>query len=180
MDLSKLPPGLLSQLAAAVDDYITGSRRKYSALATPLSPGQKDAMQPFFAAEILNQTRLLVLNGSRISDPPFYAIARMMGIRNLPSFSDVAAVTFVDVVVSHEEFSDDLLFHEMVHVAQFSQLGSREFFSRYVNGFIKSGSYEGIPLEKQARKLEARFSADRKLPFSVADEVRRWIEAGKL
>jgi hypothetical protein len=180
MDLTKLPPSILSQLAAAVNDYITGSRKKYSERATPLSPVQQAAMQPFFAPEILNETRLLVLNGSRISDPPFYAMARVMGIRNLPSFSDVAAVTFVDVVVSHEEFSDDLLFHELVHVAQYAQLGSKEFSLRYVNGFIKSGSYEGIPLEEQARELEARFSANGKQPFSVADEVRSWIEAGKL
>ena len=89
-------------------------------------------------------------------------------------------VTFVDVVVSHEEFSDDLLFHELVHVAQYAQLGSKEFSLRYVNGFIKSRSYEGIPLEEQARELEARFSGDPKQPFSVADEVRKWLEAGKL
>lgn len=180
MDLTKLPPGILSQLATAVEDYITGSRRRYSPRATPLSPEQQAAMQPFFGPEILNQTRLLVLNGSRISDPPFYAMARMMGIRNLPSFSDVAAVTFVDVVVSHEKFSDDLLFHELVHVAQYAQLGSKEFSLRYVNGFIKGGSYEGIPLEEQARELEARFSGDPKQPFSVADEVRKWLESGKL
>jgi len=180
MDLTKLPPGILSQLATAVDDYITGSRRKYSPRATPLSPEQQAVMRPFFAPEILSETRLLVLNGSRISDPPFYSMARIMGIRNLPSFSDVAAVTFVDVVVSHEEFSDDLLFHELVHVAQYAQLGSKEFSVRYVNGFIKSGSYEGIPLEKQAHELDARFSADKNQPFSVADEVRSAIEAGKL
>jgi four helix bundle protein len=180
MDLSKLPPGVLSQLASAVDDYITGSRRKYSPRATPLSPEQQAAMHPFFAAETLDQTRLLVLNGSRISDPPFYTMARVMGIRNLPSFSDVAAVTFVDVVVSHEEFSDDLLFHELVHVVQYAQLGSKEFSVRYVNGFIKSGNYEGIPLEKQAHDLDSRFSANPSQPFSVAEEVRSAIEAGKL
>ena len=180
MDLTKLPPGVLSQLASAVDDYITGSRRKYSPRAMALSAEQQAAMRSFFAPEILTASRLLVLKGSRISDPPFYAMARMMGIRNLPSFSDVAAVTFVDVVVSHEEFSDDLLFHELVHVAQYAQLGSKEFSVRYVNGFIKSGSYDGIPLEEQARELEARFTANGKQPFSVSDEVRSWIEAGKL
>jgi hypothetical protein len=180
MDLTKLPPGILSQLAAAVDDYITGSRSKYSANATPLNPQQQAAMHPYFAPEILTQTRLVVLRGSRISDPPFYSMARMMGIRNLPSFSDVAAVTFVDVVVSHEEFSDDLLFHELVHAAQYAQLGSKEFSKRYVNGFIKNGSYDGIPLEAQARELEGRFSGNKKQPFSVADEVRGWVEAGKL
>src|SRR5215472_4584468 len=118
MDLTKLPPGILSQLATAVDDYITGSRRKYSPRATPLSPGQQAVMRPFFAPEILSGTRLLVLRGSRIQDPPFYSMARIMGIRNLPSFSDVAAVTFVDVIVSHEEFTPALLFHEMVHAVQ--------------------------------------------------------------
>ena len=67
-------------------------------------------MQPFFPSEILDQTRLLVLNGQRIEDPGFYTMARMMGFKDLPSFSDVSAVTFVDVIVSHQEFTDSNCF----------------------------------------------------------------------
>src|SRR6516162_933327 len=117
MDLSSLPTTVVSQVASAVEGYISASRKKYAPKANPLSPAQKSTMQSYFGSEILEQIRVLVLDGTRIEDPPFYAMAKMMGIRNLPSFSDVAAVTFVDVVVSHEPFSDDLLFHELVHVA---------------------------------------------------------------
>ncbi len=139
-----------------VADYISGSRKKYGANAVPLTPEQRAAMQPFFPAEILDQTRLLVLNGQRIEDPGFYTMARMMGFRDLPSFADVAAVTFVDVIVSHEEFTEALLFHELVHVVQYAQLGVKEFGARYVSGFVTGGGYDGIPLEKNAYELEQR------------------------
>jgi len=88
-------------------------------------------------------------------------------------------VTFVDVVVSHEPFSESLLFHELVHVVQYAQMGSREFAARYVQGFLKNGSYDEIPLEKNACELEGRFSS-KNATFSVAEEVRSWSEAGKL
>jgi hypothetical protein len=180
MDLSKIPPGMIGQVAGMVADYISSSRNKYLANAVPLTPEQRAAMQPFFPAEILEQSKILALKGERIQDPGFYAMARMMGFKDLPSFSDVAAVTFVDVIVSHEEFTNALLFHELVHVAQYAQLGVKEFGARYVSGFITGGGYEGIPLEKNAYELEQRFHANPTEAFSVADEVREWVQAGKL
>ncbi len=162
-----------------VADYISSSRKKYAANAVPLTAEQRAAMQPFFPAEILDQTRLLVLKGQRIEDPGFYTMARMMGFKDLPSFADVAAVTFVDVIVSHEEFTDALLFHELVHVVQYAQLGVKEFGARYVSGFVTGGGYDGIPLEKNAYELEQRFSAGPAQPFAVADEVKQWLEVGK-
>ena len=180
MDLSKIPPGMIGQVAVMVSDYISSSRKKYGANAMPLTPEQRAAMLPFFPADILDQTRLLVLKGQRIQDPGFYTMARMMGFKDLPSFSDVAAVTFVDVIVSHEEFTDALLFHELVHVVQYAQLGVKEFGARYVSGFITGGGYEGIPLEKNAYELEQRYEANKAHAFLVADEVNQWVEAGKL
>jgi hypothetical protein len=84
------------------------------------------------------------------------------------------------VIVSHEEFTDALLFHELVHVTQYAQMGVKEFAARYVNGFIQGGSYEEIPLEKNAYLLEERFSKDAARVFSVDDEVRQWREGGKI
>jgi hypothetical protein len=179
MDYSKLPSGVVSQITAAVEDYILASRKKYLPKATALSAEQLVPLRAYFPAEVLDQSRVLVLNGKRIQDPSFYSMARIMGIRNLPSFSDVAAVTFVDVIVSHEEFTPSLLFHELVHAVQYVELGPKQFSSLYVNGFIKGGSYEEIPLEKNAYELESRFSASQNGAFSVRDEVRNWIGAGK-
>jgi hypothetical protein len=81
-----------------------------------------------------------------------------MGFSNLPQFSHMAAVTFQDVVVSHEPFSDGLLFHELVHVEQYRQLGISRFAALYVRGFLTGGGYDGIPLESNAYLLGSRFA----------------------
>ena len=73
-----------------------------------------------------------------------------------------------------------MLFHELVHVVQYAQMGVKEFAARYVNGFIQGGSYEEIPLEKNAYTLEGQVQPNEKQPFSVDDEVRQWREAEKL
>lgn len=165
-------------MTKAVDDYILQSQNKYLPRAVSLDSEQITALAPFFPAEDLRRVKTLVLDHERVKDPPFYSMASMMG-RNLPSFADVAAVTFVDVIVSREPFTLPLLFHEMVHVVQYSQMGSHKFAELYVSGFIRGGRYEEIPLEKNAYQLESRFSTDGSNPFSVADEVRAWMDSGR-
>ena len=179
MDLKNLPPAMVSQLANMVEDYVTSSRKKYAPQAVPLTDAQRSAMQPFFSSAVLDSARLCVLHGTRVSNPSMYAMAKMMGIRNLPDFADMVAITFVDVIVSHQEFTDALVFHELVHVAQYSQMDIKEFASRFVNGFIQGGSYEEVPLEKMAHALESRFSQNAAQVFSVDDEVRQWRGAEK-
>jgi hypothetical protein len=176
MDLKNLPPAMVSQLATMVENYISSSREKYAPQAVPLTDAQKAAMSPFFSSSVLDLARLCVLRGTRVPNPSMYSMAKMMGIGNLPDFSGMAAITFVDVIVSQEEFTDALLFHELVHVAQYAQMDLKEFAARFVDGFIQGGSYEEIPLEKNAYMLEGRFSGNSDAPFSVDDEVRRWLE----
>jgi hypothetical protein len=179
MDLKNLPPAMIAQLANMVEDYVTSSRKKYAPQAVPLSDAQRSVIQPFFSAAVLDSARLCVLHGTRVSNPSMYTMAKMMGIRNLPDFADMAAITFVDVIVSHQEFTDALLFHELVHVVQYSQMDLKEFATRFISGFIQGGSYEKIPLETHAYALGDRFSQESGNPFSVEDEVRQWREAGK-
>jgi hypothetical protein len=71
-----------------------------------------------------------------------------------------------------------LLFHELVHVVQFRLLGVQRFARLYTRGFLSTGSYLGIPLERCARDLESRFAID-PAPFDVAAEVTTWIEADR-
>jgi hypothetical protein len=98
-----------------------------------------------------------------------------LGISNLPDFSQMTAITFQDVVVSHEPFSDGLLFHELVHVEQYRRLGIANFAALYVRGFLNGGGYHDIPLEINAYHLGGCFEADPANLFSVADEVSKWI-----
>ena len=80
------------------------------AARAPTEPGatsfKRASMDGFFLPEVLDTTRLLVLNDNRVENPPFYVPLRRMGFTNLPGFSTIAAVTFCDVVVAHQQFSD--------------------------------------------------------------------------
>lgn len=90
-----------------------------------------------------------------------------------------AAITFRNVIVFVQPMDLRTLFHEMVHAEQYRQMGVREFARKYVSGFLRIGAYESIPLEQHAYELDARFAASPGLPFSVNDEVKRWIEEGR-
>ena len=133
----------------------------------------------FFSPQLLDSTRLIVLERERVSNPEFYPMLKGLGFTNLPDQSGMGAITFSDVVVSHESFSNGLLFHELVHVGQHRQLGISRFSDLYVRGFLSGGSYEAIPLELNAYTLEGRFEQNPAKLFSVADEVRRWVVANK-
>ena len=100
---------------------------------------------------------------------------RNLGFNNLPDQSTMAAITFSDKVVSHVHFSDGLLFHQLVHVAQYRQLGIPRFAELYVLGFVNGGSYEAIPLEVHADALGGRYENNHAQHFSVAEEVAAWI-----
>jgi hypothetical protein len=174
----QLTPDQIAEISSLVAGYIRAQREKALPLALPLSPAQRASMDGFFLPEVLD-TRLLVLTESRVENPPFYVPLRRMGFSNLPSFSTMAAVTFCDVVVSHQQFSDGLLFHDLVHVEQYRQLGISRFAELYVRGFLSGGGYDGIPLEINAYGLGDRFERSPRTRFSVADEVGAWVRDDK-
>jgi hypothetical protein len=91
----------------------------------------------------------------------------------------MAGTTFEDVVVHVQPLTTSLLFHELVHAVQYKHLGLNGFAKLYVRGFLTGGSYEEIPLEKQAYGLEDRFSRNPTRPFSVEDDVTHWIRGDK-
>jgi hypothetical protein len=104
---------------------------------------------------------------------------RRLGLRNMPDLSAIAGITFMDVIVHSERLSDALLFHELVHVVQYEVLGLRRFAGYYVRGFLTSGSYDDIPLERQAYSLGHRFEQRPREGFSVLEEVREWQASGR-
>jgi hypothetical protein len=98
----------------------------------------------------------------------------------LPDFGQMAASTFVETVVCHGAPTDRTLFHELVHVVQYRKLGLSAFAAKYVTGFLGGGSYEAIPLERNAYELDARFEGAPTQVFSADTEVQSWIDAGRL
>ena len=75
-----------------------------------------------------------------------------------------------------ERFLQD---HELVHVVQYEKLGLEGFAAKYVQGFLRGGTYEAIRLERNAYELDARFDTAPTKPFSVSHEVQGWIHAGR-
>jgi hypothetical protein len=180
MATPKLTPEKVAQVAGLVAQYIATQRERYAPRAIALSAQQRAAMWGFFSPQILDGTRLLVQQGERVANPDFYRMMRNLGFNNLPDQSTMGAITFSDVVVSHELFSDGLLFHELVHVEQYRQLGIPRFSELYVRGFLSGGSYEAIPLEVNAYSLEDRFRSAPRKGFSVQSEVEKWLAGGRL
>jgi hypothetical protein len=177
--LNASQPTRSPQVSGFVAQYISTQREKYSPGAIPLSAQQKATIDGFFSPGLLAGTRLLLLRGERVGNPDFYPMLRSFGFKNLPDQSTMGAITFSDVVVSHEPFSIGLLFHELVHVEQYRQLGIPRFSEFYVRGFLNGGSYQAIPLEVNAYTLGGRFESDPRRMFSVEDEVGRWAAEGR-
>jgi hypothetical protein len=176
----RLTPDQIAQVSGLVAQYISTQREKYASRAIALSAQQKAAMTGFFSPHLLEGAWLLVLQGERVANPDFYPMLRNLGFNNLPDQSTMGAITFCDVVVSHDPFSNGLLFHELVHVEQYRQLGTPRFSEFYVRGFLNGGSYEAIPLEVNAYTLGGHFESDPRRMFSVEDEVGRWAAEGRL
>jgi hypothetical protein len=180
MATPKIIPGQIAEISNLVAGYILAQRGKYTPNALALSSQQRASLAAFFAPELLGHTRLLVLEGERVANPEFYPMLRELGFANLPDQFAMAAITFHDVIVSHEPFSPGLLFHELVHVEQYCQLGIPRFAQLYVRGFLNGGGYEAIPLERNAYALEDRFRTDPRRGFSVQKEVANWAADGRL
>lgn len=175
MPRPRLTSEQIVQVSGLVAQYITAQRERALARAQPLAAAQRAAMDGFFLPEVLDTVRVLVLEGVRVENPPFYPMLAGMGLSNLPDFSTMAAITFCNVVVSRQPFTDRLLFHEFVHVEQYRQLGIPRFAELYVRGFLTGGGYVGIPLEVNAYELDGRFHREPRIRFPVAEEVAAWI-----
>ncbi len=137
-------------------------------------------MAGFFSPGLLERARILVLTDERVPNPEFYPLLKSLGFNNLPQIPAMEAVTFSDTIVVQGALADGVLFHELVHVEQYRQLGIPTFSDLYARGFLSSGGYAGIPLELNAYALQARFEAHRAEVFSVSEEVARWNATGKL
>lgn len=181
MPLPKLTDSQVAWVIRLVAAYIEEQRDIYIRKALPLDSNRKGVMRQFFPSYALDTVRVILLSGERIGNPHFYADLAKIGFagNSLPNFAQMAAVTFVDTVVSNEPFTNRLLFHELVHVVQYQKLGLTDFAVKYVRGFLSGGSYEAIPLEINAYELDARFAAAPMKPFSVEAEVQLWIDAGR-
>lgn len=150
-----LTPAQITELISKVALFIEEQRRAHAAASRPLSDSERASLAVHFSGGLLDRVRLARVK--HLQNPPFYAQLEHMGFQSLPQFRRMAAVTFVDVIVAQDEFTSLLLFHELVHVVQYKELGVEKFAEQYVRGFLETGEYLSIPLERVAYHLEGLF-----------------------
>ena|SRR5579859_3713124 len=157
--------------------FIKTQKEAFHQLGTPLSTAEQETLKPFFSEGILHTTRFFLKTDGPIESPDFITELNERGI--LFTLDMLKAVTFQDVIVAYEPLDAKVQFHELVHAVQYQKMGLKQFANRYVRGLFMKGSYEGIPLEVNARLLEQAFTRNSSEPFSVEQEVQRWINENR-
>ncbi len=160
--------------------WVQAQRDRHRPEAAVLSTAVKAHFAPFFEPHILNSARFKWVD--LIENPDFYAELAAMGIHAPLDFTTMAGITFLDtILISEREHPRNtphgpLLFHELVHVIQYSLLGRDAFIERYVLGWAESGqNYDAIPLEQDAYTLQAWYEKQPDQAFCVEAEVRRCL-----
>lgn len=168
MSAFDLSPQQIKQLTELIAGYIADQRANFLKSAGAIPRQFSKAVQPFFPVDILEKVRII---RGRAAQPSFYSQLPSLGVSNAPPFADMAGITFQDVIVHVDPLTRPLLFHELVHTVQYKYLGLNGFAGHYVRGFLAGGSYEAIPLERQAYELEDRFTRNPSSIFSVEEDV---------
>lgn len=152
MPLPKLDDSQIAWIIREVARHIETQRQSYSPGAAPIDWNERAAMQPFFPSSWLDSARVEVLSDHRVMNGKLVRMG--FDAISLPDFKRMTAITFLDTVVSHAPFTERLLFHELIHVIQYEKLGLPGFAAKNVTGFLTGGSYEAIPLERNAYELD--------------------------
>lgn len=169
----------IAEAIHSVSTYLRQQREHYLPAALPLSNPHKARMWPYFSSTLLDQVRVVELQGQRVPPPPFYAEARSLGFDQLPEITHMESLTFLDVVVFNETITERSLFHALVHAVQFEMLGVERYTELFVQSFMKTKTHFTVPLEAHVFSLVSKFLRPSPERFSVEDHVRQWIVDGR-
>jgi hypothetical protein len=167
------------EISASISAYVREQRDRYFPSGAPLSVQRKAILQPYFSSTVLERIKIVELEGASVPNPPFYSKVRDLGFSNLPNFSQMATLTFLDVAVFNERITDTALFHALVHSVQFQILGIQRYADLLVRGFLRTNAHFAVPLEAHAFALESKFAHSGSESFSVEEQVRLWVREGR-
>jgi hypothetical protein len=171
----------LDSLIREAVSWLTKQREQYLPSSIPLDDHQKTQLKQFFTAEILNRARIVDLSqtGKTLPYPPFYETVRAGGDRVIPDAAHMTAMPFVDLIAFNQQPTLRTLFHNLVHVTQHVLVGTERVIKGYFKTLNEVGLWMVVPFEEQAYQLDARYTRDPSDVFSVEDEVREWMRAGR-
>lgn len=180
MPSPKLSQAEIDALVEKGVPFLRSQRDFYYPQALQLSADRRTIFEPFFAQEILDQARVAVLeHGARPSTPVSVEQLKNRGFSYIPDISHLNVCCFVDVLVTHLNASHRFVFHGLVNMAQTRLLGVERYAEIYVRGLFRTAMHVLIPTEAHAYELDHRFALAPDTPFSVEDEIKRWIAEGR-
>ncbi len=156
--------------------WVRSQRDALRGRALPLPRSIRPKLDRYFAEPVLEAVR--VSETPEIANPTFYAQLGWIPL----DFRDMEGISFDNVILLKsvprtEPQLASLLFHELVHVVQYSILGIDAFMDAYVLGWAAAGcDYFRIPLEMNAYELQGRFGRGEAL-FSVEAGVKEYLQA---
>jgi hypothetical protein len=162
-----------------VSSYLQEQRDHYLPSAAPLSQQYRSSMSHYFSTDLLDQIRVVELQGARLAYPSFYAEAKALGFVNLPDITHMNSLTFLDVLVFNEVLTERSLFHALVHAVQFQVLGLERYTELFVRSFVNTRFHFLVPVEAHAFFLESKFARPAPEKFSVEDQVRLWTKQNR-
>lgn len=174
--------GTPEQIAQGVQwmcDYLRQNREAYFSESEPLSASQKSALSRYFRVRLLEQVRVIELNGARVPVPEFLSQVRALGFDNLPDVTHMESLTFIDVVAFNERLSERALFHALVHTVQIQVLGLERYAELWIRGFLKGRAHFTVPVEVHAFSLASKFLRPLAETFSVEDQVLHWAASNR-
>ena len=159
--------------------WVRSQQRLFHPLGRELTSDERGGLAGFYSESLLSRVRIHRLEPGT---EPLWRRATSLGLMIPFDLQRMAAITLDATIVlargapSNGLLWSRLLFHELVHVVQYSLLGVDEFVRRYVTGWARNGfRYHRIPLERDAWELEHRFVANPVLGFPVQMEVERQL-----
>jgi len=137
-----------------IEQWIDQTNTKYSGQRICCSNFSRD-FKGFYKKSFLKRAYFVVVEN--IPKPDFPEL-RQMGLGDFIDL-DVDGITYKDTYYIKQHCADNLRlhFHELVHVAQWKQLGALNFIQRYISE-IDTYGYSKAPLEEMAYLCDAHFS----------------------
>ena len=161
--------------------WVRSQHRLFGPLGRSLTPDERNIVSGFFPESLLSAVRIHRLHAG--TESRWLRAVSQLSLVIPFELKRMSAITLDTTIVvargapTHGLAWSRLLFHELVHVVQYSLLGIDEFVERYLTSWARNGfRYDRIPLERDAWELEERFAANPQAGFPVQDRVEQQLQ----
>ena len=158
-----MPQEIVQRFYAALPDvrrWIEGYVQVHAAQARTVESLGLKRLASYYPPALLRQAKTVTV--ARVPFPPIeeFGLPEFAHMQQIP----FAGITFNDTYfLAQDRASEEVHFHELVHVVQWARLGLDNFLLAYGFGLLQFG-YERSPLEQIAYRLQADFQRGVNMP----------------